>query len=78
MPVTGTVASIKGMRVEITVEGEKADWVKRGSGIKIKGGLGKIVDISATTITFNTKKAGELKVGEKVTIEKSKTVPAGC
>ena len=80
-PVTGTITAIKGVRVEITVEGEKPSWVKKGAGIKlpeIKGGLGKIVDISATGIVFNTKKASELKVGGKVTIEKGPPAPAGC
>jgi hypothetical protein len=80
-PLVGTVTSITGVKVEIAVEGEKPAWVKKGSGIKladIKGGLGKIVDISATTVVFNSKKASELKVGDKVTLEKGTVVPAGC
>ena len=80
-PISGTILSIKGVRVEIEVTDEKPTWVKKGSGIKladIKGGLGKIVDISATTVVFNTKKASELKVGDKVTLEKGTVVPAGC
>jgi hypothetical protein len=77
-PVNGTVASVSGVRVEMTVDGEKATWVKRGAGIKVKGGLGKIVGVTATTITFNTKKASELKAGDKVVIEKGNVVPAGC
>lgn len=79
--LSGTVASTQGTRVEITVEGEKPAWVKKGAGIKladIKGGLGKIVEVSATSVVFNTKKAGELKVGDKLTVEKGTVVPAGC
>jgi hypothetical protein len=79
--LVGTILSIEGIRVEIAVEGEKPAWVKKGAGIKladVKGGLGKIVDVSAASVTFNTKKASELKVGEKVTVAKGKVVPAGC
>ncbi len=80
-PVSGTITSIKGVRVEIEVPGEKPSWVKRGAGIKlpdIKGAVGKIVEVSATGIAFNTKKASELKVGGKVTVEKGPPAPAGC
>jgi len=79
--ITGTIQSINGVKVEIAVEGEKPAWVKKGAGIKltdIKGGVGKIVDISATTLAFNTKKASELKVGDKVTLQKGPAAPAGC
>jgi hypothetical protein len=76
--LNGTVVSIKGVRVEVTVEGEKPAWVKKGSGIKVKGGLGKIVDVSADTVAFNTKKAPMLKVGEKLVVDKGTVVPAGC
>jgi hypothetical protein len=80
-PITGAIKSINGIRVEIAVEGEKPSWVKKGAGIKlpdIKGGVGKIVDVTATTVVFNTKKAAELKVGGKVTLEKGPPAPAGC
>jgi hypothetical protein len=78
LPLNGTVVAVKGTRVEITVEGEKPSWVKKGSGIKVKGGLGKIVEVAATTVAFNTKKASTIKVGEKLTVEKGTVVPAGC
>lgn len=80
-PMVGTVMSINGVRVEVEVTDEKPAWVKKGGGIKladIKGGVGKIVDISATTVVFNSKKASELKVGDKVTLEKGPAAPAGC
>jgi len=80
-PVTGTIKSISGIKVEISVEGEKAVWVKKGAGIKLpdlNGVVGKIVDVTATSIVFNTKKAGELKVGGKVHLEKGPPAPAGC
>jgi hypothetical protein len=78
--ITGTIQSINGIKVEIAVEGEKPAWVKKGAGIKMTDikGVGKIVDVSATTIAFNTKKASELKVGDKVTLEKGPAAPAGC
>jgi len=80
-PIVGTITSIKGVRVEVEVQGEKPAWVKKGAGLKlpdIKGGVGKIVDISNTGIVFNSKKASELKVGAKVTLEKGPPAPAGC
>jgi hypothetical protein len=80
-PITGTVKSISGMKVEITTEGEKPAWVKKGAGIKLpdmQGAVGKIVDVTATSIVFNTKKASELKVGAKVNLEKGPPAPAGC
>jgi len=80
-PIVGTITSIKGVRVEIEVSGEKPSWVKKGAGIKlpdIKGAVGKIVEVSATGIAFNSKKASELKVGGKVTVEKGPPAPAGC
>ena len=80
-PMVGTILSINGVKVEVEVTGEKPAWVKKGGGIKltdIKGGLGKIVDVTATSVVFNTKKASELKVGDKVNLEKGTTVPAGC
>ena len=79
--LTGTIKSITGVKVEMTVEGEKPAWVKKGAGIKlpdIKGGVGKIVDVTATSVVFNTKKASELKVGAKVNLEKGPPAPAGC
>jgi len=80
-PIVGTIASIKGLRVEITVVGEKPAWVKKGGGVKLpdlKGALGKVVDVSATGIAINTKKASDLKVGDKITVEKGNVVPSGC
>lgn len=80
-PITGTIKSITGVKVEMTVEGEKPAWVKKGAGIKLpdfKGAVGKIVDVTATTVVFNTKKASELKVGAKVNLEKGPPAPAGC
>ena len=39
-PVKGTIASIDGNKVQITLVGEKADWAKKGAGAKFKGGNG--------------------------------------
>ena len=77
-PLNGTVVSVSGVRVEIKVDGEKPAWVKRGSGIKVKGGLGKIVDVSSASVAFNTKKASTIEVGEKLVVDKGTVVPAGC
>jgi hypothetical protein len=74
----GKVASIEGVKVQITVDGEKPAWVKKGAGVKVKGGQGKVIDVAATTVTINTRKAPEMKVGEELTLEKGPAAPAGC
>jgi hypothetical protein len=76
--LAGTIASIDGNAVEVTVEGEKPAWVKKGSGVKFEGGMGKLVDVTATTVKFNSKKASTLKVGDKIELQKGASVPAGC
>ena len=80
-PITGTITSIKGVRVEVDVPGEKPSWVKKGAGIKlpdIKGAVGKIVDVTQGGIAFNSKKASALKVCDKVTFDNGPPAPAGC
>jgi hypothetical protein len=76
--VKGKVASIDGNKVQVTLTGEKADWVKKGAGVKIGEIKGRITDITATTLTFTTKKASELKVGEEVTLAKGPAAMTGC
>ncbi|MCM2255002.1 MAG: hypothetical protein NDJ94_04965 [Vicinamibacteria bacterium] len=76
--LNGTISAIDGIAVEVTVEGEKPAWVKKGSGVKFEGGVGKLVDVTATTVKFNSKKASTLKVGDKIAIQKGASVPAGC
>lgn len=77
--VKGTVASVDGNVVEVTLTGEKADWVKKGAGVKFKdGAVGRITALTATTITFKSKKASELKVGEEVSLDKGPAAMSGC
>jgi outer membrane lipoprotein-sorting protein len=76
--VQGKVASIDGKKVEVTVTGEKADWVKKGAGVKFKGATGRIVEVTATGLVFTSQKASVLTVGEDVTLEKGPAVMAGC
>jgi hypothetical protein len=77
-PLNGTIAAITGTKVEVTIEGAKPDWVKKGAGVKFEGGVGKVLEVTATAITINTKKASTLKVGDKLSLEKGQVVPAGC
>ena len=79
-PVKGTVTSIDGQKVKITLVGEKADWVKKNAPVKIKAGIGKIVEVTGTkeiVVTITTSKASELKVGDEVSIDKGKAM-SGC
>ena len=72
------MASIDGNKVQVTLVGEKADWVKKGAGVKIGEIKGKITEITDTTLTFTTKKASELKVDAEVTLEKGPAAMTGC
>ena len=79
-PMKGTVKAIDGQKVQITLVGEKADWVKKGAPVKIKGGTGKIVEVEGTkdaTVTITTSKAKDLKAGDEVSIDKG-TGMSGC
>ena len=44
--------------------------MKKGAAIKIKGGPGKVVEVSGTTVTVTTAKASELKAGDAVSFDK--------
>ena len=76
-PATGKVAAINGKNVQITLSGEKEDWVKKNAPVKIKGGTGKITEVAGDKVTINTSKASELKVGDEVTFDKAR-VGGGC
>jgi len=83
-PWTGTVAAIDGKNVQITVAAEKPDWVKKGAAVVVKDEAGKtiaggkVTEVSGASITISSRKASELKVGQAVTLEKSKGALAGC
>lgn len=79
---SGKVTAIDGIKVTITVEGDRPDWLKKNAFAKFKIGTGKVVEVSApeaAPITFvvSIKKASAMKVDEVVTFEKGLAV-AGC
>jgi hypothetical protein len=81
-PAKGKITAIEGTRVTIALEGDRADWIKRGGAVKFKAGPGKIVELSAPdakpfTIVVTTKKASDMKVGETITFEKGLAM-SGC
>jgi len=77
-PVKGKVTSIDGKKVQIELVGEKADWMKKGAPVKFEGGVGRIVEITDTTITMNSKKASELDVGSEIELKKGPATLQGC
>jgi hypothetical protein len=77
-PVKGKIASIDGKKVQVELVGEKADWMKKGAPVKFKGGVGRIVDITDNKITMNSKKAGQLKVGDEIELDKGPATLEGC
>lgn len=77
-PAKGTVTSINNKTILVKVEGEKAPWIKKGATVKINKKInGKIAEVTDATVTITSSKAGELKVGEAITFDKS-LAASGC
>jgi hypothetical protein len=76
-PVAGKVAAIDGRKVQITMTGDKEDWVKKGAAVKIKGGTGTITAVDGVKVTISTSKASDMKVGAEVTFDKGRA-GSGC
>jgi hypothetical protein len=76
-PVAGKVAAIDGKKVQITMTGEKEDWVKKNAPVKIKGGTGTITEVAGTKVTISTSKASDMKVGDDITFDKGRA-GSGC
>jgi hypothetical protein len=78
------VAAVEGKNVQITISAEKPDWVKKGAPVIVKDdagkslGPGKVVEVSATTLTIASPRAGDMKTGQTVTLEKGKGALSGC
>lgn len=74
----GAVVSVKENVIVIKIEGEKAAWIKKGATVKINNKInGKITEATDAIISVTSKKAGELKAGEAITIDKS-LAASGC
>jgi preprotein translocase subunit YajC len=77
-PVKATVTSVQDKTIVVKVDGEKAAWFKKGTMIRInKKFNGKITDVTDDAATLSSPKAGELKAGEAITIDKS-LATSGC
>ena len=76
--VKGKIASIDGNKVQVTLAGEKADWMKKGAGVKLGELKGRITELTDTTLTLTSKKASELKVGQEVELAKGPAAMTGC
>jgi hypothetical protein len=78
--VSGTVTTVGDNQVTITLTGEKPDWVKKNAPVKFANGVGKVLEVSASTpvvITVKTKKASDMKAGDAISFQKGKAM-AGC
>jgi hypothetical protein len=81
-PTTGKILAIDGNRVQIALDGARADWIKKNAPVKFKVGTGKVLVVSEegvtpVTITVTTPKAADMKVGDAVSFQKG-TSMAGC
>jgi len=74
----GKITAIDGKKVTIELIGAKADWAKKGAPVKFQGGVGRISEIVEKTISFNSKQAGKLKVGDEIVLDKGPATLQGC
>lgn len=77
--LSAKVAAVDGDKVSLTLEGEKADWIKKGAAVVLKSGVkGKIVEVTDGKVVVTTGKAAELKAGDALSLEKGKAALQGC
>jgi ABC-type transporter Mla subunit MlaD len=70
-PVAAKVATVEGETVTATLQADRPAWMKAGAAVRIKGlGAGKVTGVEGTTVTITTKKAGDAKVGQDLSIDK--------
>ena len=74
----GKITAIDGKKVTIELIGDKADWAKKGATVKFQGGVGRIAEIVEKTISFNSKQAAKLKVGDEIVLDKGPATLQGC
>ncbi len=79
---TGKIVAVGENEVQISLEGEKAAWIKKSAPVKFADGVGKILAITdegvtPVVITVKTKLAPKMKVDDAVIFEKGKSM-AGC
>ncbi len=77
-PMKGKIVAIDANKVQVSLVGEKAPWLKKGAPVKFKGGVGRIVEIKDSVLTMNSKKASELKVGDEIELDKGPASLQGC
>jgi len=78
----GKVTAIGEGQITITIDGEKADWIKKSAPVKFADGNGKVLtvtadDVTPVVITVKTKLASKLKVGDEISFQKGKAM-SGC
>jgi ABC-type transporter Mla subunit MlaD len=77
-PMTGKVTAIDGKKVQVELTGEKATWLKKGAPVKFKGGVGRVVEVKDAIVTFNSKNAAKLTVGDAIELDKGPATLEGC
>lgn len=81
---TGKVIALEKNQIQITVDGEMPTWCHKGRGVMLLDEAGKaivrrarVIEQAETNITVRSNSAGNLKVGDTVTLQKSR-VSSGC
>ena len=83
--VAGKILAIDGNKVQVTIEGEKPAWIRKGAVVKVatEAGAevdkaGKVSELSdAGTCTITVKDASAVKAGDAVSLQKGRST-TGC
>src|SRR6266511_2828277 len=66
---SGKITKVEGSTVTIKVEQGMAEWVKKGSAVKVAGGMAKIVAVEGDLVTLKSPKVAKQGVGATVILE---------
>jgi hypothetical protein len=81
-PTTGKILAVDSGSIQITLDGEKAVWIKKNAPVKFEKAVGKILEVSEdgvvpVVIKVKTKKAADFTVGDPISFVKGQSM-AGC
>lgn len=80
----GKVVAVDGTKIQITLQGDSAAWMKKGAVAKVTNEAGKVVEsagkvteFTEKTLTITTRETPTVKVGDSVSVQKGR-VMTGC
>ncbi len=77
-PLNGKITAVDKDQVKVQVVEKLPDWVKVGKNVRFLATKGKVLAVAGDVVTLSTTKAGTVKVGQAVTLEKPRPGVSGC